>query len=755
MQRTGISVSLIDNLRVMQLPGRLFLFLRTNLSYSTLDESMKLLGAPPAGRRSAFLLLSSMLLAVVVCGTSAMAQSQGRISGVARDTSGANVSGVTVVFTNQVSSEAKQTRTSTYGTYSIQLTPGAYRVTVLPPHAAKFDKDKNYGAFALPRGDYLENVIVAAGEYTPLDVVVEEKKPDSIVAPTSATPTAGPATEPASSEPQASPARREARDRWRIGFPEYDRYGDRGGRGRDIPFTKGRWWDPYNQSVLKGDYPIHGNSLFMILSASSTTTVELRRTPTSSGVSTDDPVSAEFFGQPEQLAANETVQLSFELFRGDTTFKPRDWAIKISPTFSIPNYLNARENGVVNIDVRRGTNRTDMHVSLEEAFAEVKLADVNSNYDFISVRAGIQPFVSDFRGFIFSDNNLGARLFGAFDNNRYQFNAAVFSMLEKDTNSGLNRFDTRHQNVYVANLFRQDFIRKGYTIQGSLHFNDDRSSIEFDRNGFLVRPAPIGDVRQHSLKVGYIGVNGDGHLGRLNLTNSYYYAFGRDSRNPIAGRSVRVKSHMAAVEASVDKDYLRFKGSFFWAQGDTNPIDGKATGFDAIFDDPNFVGGQFSFWNRNGIRLTQTGVGLVQPNSILPSLRSSKTQGQANFVNPGIFIYNAGVDVEVTQRIKAVFNANYLRFHRTEPLEYLLFQDNIRHDIGFDYSLGVAYRPFLINNVTVTFGASTLQTGRGFRDIFTDRSRNCPPAVSDFCEPDVISPRKPLYSLFAQMKLVF
>jgi hypothetical protein len=124
-------------------------------------------------------------------------------------------------------------------------------------------------------------------------------------------------------------------------------------------------------------------------------------------------------------------------------------------------------------------------------------------------------------------------------------------------------------------------------------------------------------------------------------------------------------------------------------------------------------------------------------------------------VNPGIFIYNAGVDVEITQRIKAVLNANYLRFHRTESLEYILFQNRIRHDIGFDYSLGVAYRPFLINNVTLTFGASTLQTGRGFRDIFTDRSRNCPPNVGDFCEPDVISPRKMLYSLFAQLKLIF
>ena len=32
--------------------------------------------------------------------------------------------------------------------------------------------------------------------------------------------------------------------------------------------------------------------------------------------------------------------------------------IKISPTFSIPNYVNAREVGVINM-IRRGTNRTD------------------------------------------------------------------------------------------------------------------------------------------------------------------------------------------------------------------------------------------------------------------------------------------------------------------------------------------------------------------------------------------------------------
>ncbi|HKB65402.1 MAG TPA: carboxypeptidase-like regulatory domain-containing protein [Pyrinomonadaceae bacterium] len=698
-------------------------------------------------------LLNLMLLHAL--GVAVLGQQSGRINGTVRVASGAPAPNITVIVTNQVSGKWKRARSNTDGTYAFRLDAGAYRLRVAPPNVAKFDKDKNYGEFAIPRGEALENVIVEAGKDTVIDIPLDQVELKEIPKQASDKPTGNAGRETVPSEPQLDPARREARDRWRIGFPEYDRYGDRGARGRDIPFKRGRWWDPYNQSVLKGDYPIKGNELFMILSAVSTSGVEQRRAPTSSGVSSDEPGSGEFFGQPEQFAASETIQLSFELFHGDSTFKPRDWAIKISPTFSIPNYLNARENGVVNIDVRRGANRTDTHISLEEAFAEVKLWDVNANYDFISVRAGIQPFVSDFRGFIFSDNNLGLRFFGAADNNRIQYNAAYFSMLEKDTNSGLNRFDARHQNVYIANVFRQDFLRKGFTIQGSLHYNDDRRSVEYDRNGFLVRPALIGDVRPHAVKVGYLGLSGDGHLGKLNLSHAYYFAFGRDDRNPIAGRSVKVRSNMGAVEASVDHDYLRFKGSFFFAQGDAHPTDDKATGFDAIFDDPNFVGGQFSYWNRNGIRLTQTGVGLVQPNSILPSLRSSKTQGQANFVNPGIFIYNAGVDVELTQRIKTVFNVNYLRFHRTEPLEYVLFQNRIRHEIGWDYSLGVAYRPFLINNVTVTFGASTLQTGRGFRDIFTDRSRNCPPGVGDFCEPDVINPSKPLYSLFAQLKLVF
>ena len=57
----------------------------------------------------------------------------------------------------------------------------------------------------------------------------------------------------------------------------------------------------------------------------------------------------------------------------------------------------------------------------------------------------------------------------------------------------------------------------------------------------------------------------------------------------------------------------------------------------------------------------------------------------------------------------------------------------------------------------LNFGAALLKPGRGFRDIYTDRSRNCPPNVSDFCTPDetVIDPSKPLYALFGTLRFNF
>ena len=49
----------------------------------------------------------------------------------------------------------------------------------------------------------------------------------------------------------------------------------------------------------------------------------------------------------------------------------------------------------------------------------------DSRYDFHSIRIGIQPFQSDFRGFLFNDSQLGIRLFGNRHNNRFQYNVCL------------------------------------------------------------------------------------------------------------------------------------------------------------------------------------------------------------------------------------------------------------------------------------------------------------------------------------------
>jgi hypothetical protein len=299
--------------------------------------------------------------------------------------------------------------------------------------------------------------------------------------------------------------------------------------------------------------------------------------------------------------------------------------------------------------------------------------------------------------------------------------------------------------VVVGNLYRQDFLAKGYTLSLSYHFSRDDPTVHYDANGFLVRPSKIGSVRPHEVKAHYAGLAGDGHLGRLNISNAFYWVFGQDSDQPLEGRAVDLGAQMAALELSVDRDWARFKLTGFFASGDDDPRDGKGRGFDAIYDAPNLAGGPFSFWSRSGIALTQTGVLLKAPGSLLPSLRSSKFEGQASFVNPGLLLLGAGVDLELTPKLKAVLDAAYLRFHRTGSLSYLLFQPGIRKPIGLDLGAGFLYRPLLNENVVILAGAAGLVPGAGFDDIY-----------SSVCGvPGCGASSRNLFNVFAQVKLTF
>jgi hypothetical protein len=108
----------------------------------------------------------------------------------------------------------------------------------------------------------------------------------------------------------------------------------------------------------------------------------------------------------------------------------------------------------------------------------------------------------------------------------------------------------------------------------------------------------------------------------------------------------------------------------------------------------------------------------VQKLSLLPTLRSSKLEGQANFVNPGLLLANLGYDADLTPKFKAIFNVNYLRFVNTAVLQNFTNQNSIHKQIGIDFSLGVIYRPFLNNNAVFTFSFAGLSPLQGFKDLF-------------------------------------
>ncbi|HEX4879282.1 MAG TPA: SH3 domain-containing protein [Limnobacter sp.] len=497
-------------------------------------------------------------------------------------------------------------------------------------------------------------------------------------------------------------------------------------------------YDPYNQNVLKGDLPVLQDTLgpdwFFNLGVIADTLFEERRFPVPvPPASSTRPGQASIFGDGEQSIFAHNLIVSLSLTKGNTTFKPPDYEFRLTPVF---NYTDVRveEDRLLKISPTSGTTRREGFVGIQEAFVDVHLRNVSERYDFDSLRVGIQPFISDFRGFLFQDLPFGVRLFGNRNNNIYQYNLGYFKRVEKDTNSGLNdiREDLRDDDFLVANIYRQDFPFLGFTIQASYihNRNNEDKTVYYDANGFLARPASLGDQRPFSYHVDYFGLSGDGHYGRLNITTSTYYAVGKIDRHPLAQQAQDINAWFHATELSRDFDWFRLRGSFLYASGDEDPYDSKAEGFDAIFENPQFAGADTSFFIRQNIPLIGGGgVFLSGRNGILPSLRSSKEQGQSNFINPGLLLLGIGADIDVTPELRLVTNINKLEFADTTVLGVLRQQRPPSTDLGIDASLGFQYRPFFTQNVVINGSVARLLPGRGYKDLFGEQGGKHPYSI--------------------------
>ena len=484
--------------------------------------------------------------------------------------------------------------------------------------------------------------------------------------------------------------------------------------------------DPYNRNPLKADTPFHGDWFFN-LGLISDSAYEYRNVVTPAGIAAiERPGSNDVFGHSGGYLLSQTVSADFTVYEGDTVFKPPDWQFRFTPVFNY-NYAKVDEVGVLNVDPRRGTSRSDSFVGVQNLFVEKHLRNVSDRYDFDSIRVGIQPFSTDFRGFLFQDNEPGVRLFGTRANNVFQYNLAYFRRLEKDTNSELNdvAHPFRHDDIVVGNLYWQDMPVKGFTSQATVVYNRNRENGEehYDTNGVLVRPAEIGLEARHDYSVTYIGYNGDGHFGRTNATVSVYYATGHEQPGVFANASVKISAAFAAAELSRDFDWIRVRLSGLYASGDSNPYDRKATGFDAIFENPQFAGGDTSYWISQAVPLVGGGgVALTSGKGVLADLRSSKGEGQSNFENPGVILGGVGADLDLLPTLRVSFNLNSLFFAETQTIATLRNQAFDNKHIGEDASVSLTYRPLMSQNIVVRAAYARLFTASGADALFPNEN---------------------------------
>lgn len=502
---------------------------------------------------------------------------------------------------------------------------------------------------------------------------------------------------------------------------------------------KERWFDPYHQNTLKGDraidpdkvkwLPIKGDDWFFVANAVSDTVFEPRTFPIPVGVQTTErPSSLDVFGKNRSLVFAQTFIGGVALIKGSTAFKPPDVEYRLTLAWQA-NYVDVPERRILDVRPSKASHRYDAFLGVQELFVDKHLGNTSDRYDFYSARVGIQPFQSDFRGFLFNDSQLGIRLFGNRDNNRFQYNLAAFWRLEKDTNSGLNDITQtpRSDFIFTGNLYRQDFPVVGLTSQVSVTYNMNRekNDVQIDHNGFPVRPALLGDLRGREYDVVYLGYSADGRIGRINLTASFYAALGEDRNSFFTSKPAEIRAGFGAVELSYDYDWMRFRLSGLYATGDGDPYNKTEGGFDAIFENPIFGGADTSYWIRQTIPFAGGGrvISINGRNGILNSLRSSKEEGQSNFNNPGTVFIGVGADFDLSPQTRVSVNANHLWFENTSSLQALRVEGSIPKDIGFDLSVAAIWRPKATQNIVGRLSGAVLLPGKGFKDLFENKQR--------------------------------
>jgi hypothetical protein len=453
-------------------------------------------------------------------------------------------------------------------------------------------------------------------------------------------------------------------------------------------------------NLLKGDRPlmdrpIFGGNWFFDGTATSNTLLEERRIPVSA------IEGSPFLDPRQQLFESQTTSLDAVVYRGDTIFQPPDFQFRFTPIF---NYSSTHTDG-------SQTSTSANTFGAQALFIESHIRDVSSNYDFDSVRIGIQAVDSDFRGFILSDQPVGVRVFGTRDNDIYQYNIGIFRPLPKNSarqdefGAGLPDND-----ILLANLYIQDLFVRGLTSEVLFIYDRNRAP----GTEILAQAQPGNgsamfiDGAHHNYDVGYFGYSVDGHVGKWNLTGSLYELLGVEEQSEFGVSHTKVEANFAAAELSRDFDWIRVRASGLYASGDSDPFDKTAHGFDGISVSALFAGADSSFFIHQQIPLALDQINLKVRDSFYPDLRSSAEPGESNYENPGLRLVGLGADLDFSPALRLSFDANHLWFDQTATLTDILGRTIPGRDIGTDLSFDLFYRPWDSQNIILRFTAARL-----------------------------------------------
>ena len=265
--------------------------------------------------------------------------------------------------------------------------------------------------------------------------------------------------------------------------------------------------------------------------------------------------------------------------------------------------------------------------------------------------------------------------------------------MQELTPAGGTEFESQDQDVAFLNWFQEDVFIQGFDTVFSFHLNQDR---QIDGQPLLV--VPILGQEKADLDATYVGFATAGHLGRVVVAPALYFAFGEDE---IAGTKLDVSAYFVGVEFEYPRNSLNYRVAAFTASGDDDLLDDKHEGFDSIKDNVNLFGGNASFVIGGANFGTR-------PNSFIPSFRNEfRGKGtRSNFLNPGILLVNAGIDLVITPTVFFESNLNYFQFAEAEAF-------GVDNDLGIEVNVAAAWRVFLNENFVVKLAVNGFAPGAG------------------------------------------